>query len=135
MTPRANANDITNRILVEIPKRFPARVWRRNVGGGYPISAVKSAMSLMRGGRTQEAIELLIRTRPVMFGLSGEPDIDGLVGPDGRRIGIEIKAGRDKQRPDQQVCQRVWESHGAVYLIARDVEQALADLGRALESK
>jgi predicted RecB family endonuclease len=124
-----SANEITSLLLIEIPKRLPhVRVWRRNVGGGYPVAVVKTALSLLLRGQVEMATTTLKRARIVSFGVPGEPDIDGVAGPSGLRIGIEVKAGRDVQSPEQAVCQRVWESHGAVYIIARTVEQAIAEL-------
>jgi hypothetical protein len=60
--------------------------------------------------------------------LPGEADIDGIVGPHGRRLAIEVKAGRDKQSEAQRSFQKMIESHGGIYIIARDVEGALAEL-------
>ena len=123
------SNELTNRLLVSIPAALPnVRVWRRNVGAGYPSSVVRSALVQLHRGDIAGAIRTLSCARPVKFGLEGEPDLDGFAGPSGRRLGVEIKAGKDKQSEAQQVCQQVYERHGAVYLVARDVEQAIADL-------
>lgn len=131
-----NANEITNRLLVTIPERLPnVRVWRRNVGGGYPAAVVRTALGLLRRGQVQTAIDCLSRARIVHFGLPGEPDIDGLAGPDGRRIGIEVKAADDKQSTVQEICQEVYQRHGAVYLIAEeDVESAIEQLADRLRT-
>ena len=111
------ANEITAKLLVAIPAAIPTcRVWRRNTGGGYPVAAIKSVVRMLRAGQVTEAIVFLARTRIVLFGMPGEPDIDGIAGPHGRRIGIEVKAAGDNQSAEQKVCQEVWECHGAIYL-------------------
>jgi hypothetical protein len=131
-----NANTITALLLLEIPKRFPqVRVWRRNVGAGYPSGVVRQAIGMIRRGESQQAADLLARTRHVVFGKPGEPDIDGFAGPSGLRIGIEIKYGRDKQTDEQHVCERVWREHGAVYIVATDVDKALDQLGDELRKR
>ncbi len=119
------ANDLTRLLLVELPQRFPgARAWRRNTGGGYPIAVVQRALGLLRAGQVEAAIGFLATARPVSFGLSGEPDMDGFlpVGPAGVRLGLEVKTGRDRQRADQKVCEQVYTTGGCLYVLARDVE-------------
>lgn len=100
MTTRA----ITATLLCEIPLRFHARVWRRNV------------------------IAAKIGDRFIRSGLPGEADIDGILGPYGIWLSIEVKAGKDRQSEAQRTFQRMIEAHGGIYLIARDVESTLASL-------
>jgi len=123
------ANDLTVALILEIPKQFKgARVWRMNVGGAYPIQSIKAVQSALLRGDPKSALEILNRTRPLMFGgLPGIPDIDGILA-DGRRLGVEVKWGKDRQSEEQAVCQRVYEERGAVYIIARAVEQCLDEL-------
>lgn len=131
-----SSGTITALLLTEIPKRYPqCRVWRRNVGMGYSASAVKAAISMIRRGESQAAADLLACSRPVTFGKPGEPDIDGFAGPNGLRIGIEVKAGVDKQSDEQHACERVFREHGVVYIVARNVDDALAQLGEELQKR
>jgi hypothetical protein len=137
MTP--TANDLTKLLLLEIPRRLPgARAWRRNTGGGYPVATVQRALGMLRANQVQAAIAFLATARPVSFGLPGEPDVDGflpLLGPSGEpvgcRIGVEVKAGRDRQRDAQRVCQQVYERAGCIYVLAHDVERAIAEITAA----
>lgn len=124
-----NANDLTAALILAIPKEVKgARVWRMNVGGAYPIQAIQSVKSALIRGDAKAALELLTRARPLIFGgLGGLPDICGIL-PDGRWLGIEVKWGRDQQREDQKVCQRVFEERGAVYVIARDLDAAVREV-------
>lgn len=128
----SDANAITNHILLEIPKRFPgARAWRRNVGSGYGMDIVQRAIRALVAGRPTEALMTLRNTRPIRFGVPGEPDIDGWA-PDGRRIGIEVKAGRDVVSDDQMTFRTALLAAGGIHVIARDVEGALEDLRKQL---
>ena len=66
-------------------------------------------------GRTQ------IKGRWLQFGLKGQADITGIM-LGGRRVEIEVKVGRDKQKPDQKNYQSVIERMGGLYVLARSVD-------------
>lgn len=86
------------------------RLWRQNTGKGYPPGS----------------------SRLVTFGVPGQGDISGIVAPSGRRLEIECKSARGRQREDQEMFQRVIERFGGVYVLARsveDVDRALAACG------
>ena len=60
------------------------------------------------------------RGKPVgVIGTKGVPDVCGVLA-DGRFIGIEIKAGRDKQRPAQLDFENPCKITGAVCLLFTD---------------
>lgn len=123
-----SANDLTAILLVEIPKAVKgARAWRLNVGGAYPIQSIQPVIAALKRGDWRMALEMVVKVRPRMFGAVGLPDIDGIM-PDGRRLGVEVKWGKDTQSEQQKVCQKVYEDRGAVYIIARDVDLCLAEL-------
>lgn len=102
------ARKITNALLVEIPKRFPARVWRRNVGA-----------TLNKTGQL------------VRFGVPGEADITGIIRP-GIRLEIEVKAGRDRLTEAQDSFLAMVKLHGGIAIVAHDVEIALYDIEQDL---
>ena len=111
------ANAITASLLIEIPKQFPfIRVWRSN--------RVK-AMAIGRGGKP----------RLIDAGVDGQGDISGIIGGagSGRRIELEIKAGRDRLSEAQKNFRAMILTHGGVYIEARSVEDGLACLRRNLE--
>jgi hypothetical protein len=73
-----------------------------------------------------------VKGRFVRFGIPGQPDIQGLISPSGRYIGIEVKTKTGKQSDAQKTFQRVVESLGGIFILARsveDVDRALAELG------
>ena len=121
------ANDITRKILLTLPDRVPCRVWRRNVGAGYPSGPVHQAMRLLESNRASEALALLRRTRVVVFGLPGEADIDGIL-QGGRRLAVEVKAGADRVRPEQAGYQRMLELYGGLYVIAHTPEGCVDEI-------
>lgn len=126
----SETNDITARLLIEIPKRYRnVRVWRQNTGGGIGMSTVKQAIALLRTGRIAPAISLL-SSRPIKWGIEGCGDISGVIGPSGRRLEIEIKTPTDRQSTEQRSFELLMQTHGAVYLLGHDVNLCLDELGR-----
>jgi hypothetical protein len=70
--------------------------------------------------------------RLVTFGVPGTPDICGILAPQGRFVGVEVKSAAGRQRPEQAVFERMVRAMGGIYILARsldDVDQALAAEG------
>lgn len=112
------ANQITADLLIEIPKRFDATVWRNNR---------IDAMAIGRGGNL----------RRVSAGINGQGDITGIATinvmtpagalPAGLRVEIEVKAGKDRIRPSQMAFSFMITSRGGMYIVAHDVDGALQE--------
>jgi hypothetical protein len=136
------ANRLTAELLIAIPEAFPdtIRLWRSNTGGAVPMAVVRVACAMIRTGKIEAGIQML--QRPMKFGVLGGADLSGIMRRDvrlpyhsqrsinGVRLEIEVKAGADKQRPDQEAFQSMIESLGGVYIVARDVEGCLEELRR-----
>jgi hypothetical protein len=58
--------------------------------------------------------------RVIKIGNPGAPDIMGLWR--GRFIGIEVKSGAATQSNDQKLWQKMIETYGGVYIVARNLE-------------
>lgn len=100
------ANQITAALLIEIPRRYDARVWR------------------------QQSIVARYADRTVTAVPAGASDISGILGPTGRRIEIEVKAKKDRMRGQQPRWRDMIRAHGGIHIVARSVEQALEELER-----
>lgn len=125
-----SANELTKALLVRLPQAVPGlRCWRANTGGAYPIATIAPVKAALIRGDAKLALELITRAQPLRFGIPGLPDIDGIL-PDGRRLGVEVKWGKDRQSEEQAVCQEVFTKRGAVYVIARELEEAVGDVVR-----
>lgn len=110
----SEANEITANLLIKIPERFPnIRVWRNN--------RVK-AMAVGRGGKM----------RMISAGIDGQGDVSGLVGPTGRRLEVEVKAGDDKLNEDQIKFRKMILALGGIYVEARSAEGGLQLLEESL---
>jgi hypothetical protein len=109
-----SANEITAQILLGVSKRFNGQIilWRNNR---------IDAMAVGRGGKL----------RKVSAGINGQGDITGIM-PDGRRIEIEVKTGKDRQSDAQAAFAKMIVAHGGIYIVARDVNVCVDELGSLL---
>lgn len=95
---------IMQEILLKIGARVDVRVWRNNTG------SVK----------TQDG-------RFINFGLKGSADIIGLL-KGGRFLAIEVKSPTGRQSPDQKNFQKMIESFGGLYVLARCADDAVRSI-------
>ena len=98
-------HEIQQRILLAIGARRDIRVWRNQTG----------ALPDVRG-------------RLVRFGLVGSSDILGVMAPAGRILAIEVKSPTGRQTESQHNFQRMVESMGGLYILARSVEDVIRRL-------
>lgn len=73
------------------------------------------------------------KQKKIHYGRKGEPDIDGLIAPYGRRLGIECKTGSAELSEDQLRFREMYIKFGAIYIIARSVEQVKLELDGILK--
>lgn len=72
--------------------------------------------------------------RIVRVGVKGAADISGILRSKngfGLRLEIEVKTGSGRQSPDQKNFQRMIESLGGLYIVARSIQEALEFCDRA----
>lgn len=106
-TTPPTANEITTELLLRVSRELPdVWLWRNNRFVG-------------------EAVGSCGKKRHVSAGIDGQGDLSGVIGPNGRRIELEIKAeyanGRDRQSPVQQAFQKRMQAMGAVYLLVERI--------------
>lgn len=94
---------IQQRILLALGAHPACRIFRMNTG----------ALPDPRTGR-------LIR-----FGIPGMADILGILRPSGRFLAIEVKSAIGRQSTQQVAFQRMVESCGGLYVLARSVDDAV----------
>ena len=95
------------------------RIWRVNTGVGWFANGAPA--------RKADPGAYCVR-----FGVPGQADVSGLILPDGQRLEIETKARNGRQSDEQKRWQRIIESFGGIYVLARsvaDVDARLAALG------
>lgn len=86
-------------ILLAVGLRPDCRIWRNNTGVGRSLSG----------------------QRVIRFGLVGSADLLGIL-RGGRFLAVEVKTKRGRQSKAQRNFQRMIESMGGVYVLARDVQ-------------
>ena len=97
------AEAVLQRLILARLNLLPGvKVWRSNTGARQ-----------VAGGRV------------IRFGVRGQGDISG-VGPNGIRIEVEVKTATGRLTPDQLAFGELMKKHGAVYVVARSLEDALA---------
>ena len=87
------------------------RLWRANVGLAIPVSQVCD--------------DCRRRCRPVQFGVPGQADLTGIIGPVGRRLEVEVKSPTGSQSEKQRRFQQMVEMRGGLYAVVRSVDDAL----------
>lgn len=104
-----SSGQLTSNLLVEINRRYQPRclIFRLNVIAG-------------------KIDKRFVRSAP-----PGVADIIGAIR--NRAIAIEIKAGQDRMRKNQIDFRDSWIRAGGIHVVARSVEQAMADLEMALQ--
>lgn len=104
---------LTDEILYAVGRLPDVRIWRRNVGLATPWKAKD----------------------PIYYGIKGETDLDGIIYPNGQRLGIEVKTGRGKLEEDQIRWRAMILKFGGAYIQARSLEQVMEELERYRHGK
>jgi hypothetical protein len=112
---------IVNPTILAIAKAYPkARMWRQNTGVAVGWGVVQQALKTRDWG-------VLQRARPIRFGVNGQADISGIM-PNGRRLEVELKFGKGKQREEQEDFERMIRGAGGIYVVAKSPEEALMEI-------
>jgi|SRR5882672_5297394 len=67
----------------------------------------------------------------VTFGVGGPGGADLLGILDARPLAIEVKSATGRQSPEQRRFQVLWEARGGIYLMPRNVDEAVAQVSDA----
>jgi len=120
-------------VILEVAKSGMARVWPQETGTAYSIGSVKAGVAALKTGLS--IMDIFKYLKMISYGRKGSADISGIMVLDGRRLEIEIKTGTGRQEEDQKSFALMIEKHGGIYILARSVEQALADLKKSKQHK
>ena len=96
------------------------------------ILAAIGALPRVLAERSNTGCAVDARGRRVQFGVPGAPDIR--VTAAGRSLAIEVKTATGRQSPEQRRWQAAFERAGGVYVLARDVQTAVAAVRQALDT-
>lgn len=137
MTEPKSEKKIQHEVLLAVNRKYKNRVrlWRNNVGKGFGAWVVMKVMRLLQAGNSEQALQELKQSRPVMFGVNGSPDLQGFIQIYGLAVylGIEIKDHKGRQSDLQKNFEKMVNQFGGIYILARTVEGALEKLEHELQ--
>jgi hypothetical protein len=106
-------------VMLHLQKNYKGiRVWRFDVGMAYALHTVKDALQEYK--RTGSITQAMTKLQRITYGVNGFPDLAGIYY--GIFIGIEIKVGKDKQRKEQKIMEKVIKEAGGIYILLTDKE-------------
>ena len=112
---------IQNDTLVAVTALPDVMAWRNNTGQAWQGARISRAPGALV--KVERGMVILRDARPVSFGLSGSPDIIGVMA--GRFFGLEMKAITGRMEDSQPKFRRAFEAAGGLYGVPRSVEEAL----------
>lgn len=66
-------------------------------------------------------------------GMPGQPDIIAIASPSGRFVGIEVKTGTGRLSEAQKNWKAQAEARGALYIVARSVDEVIKELQNSIK--
>lgn len=99
-----------------------------------PVGQFVALTDLIRATNASSAIAALRAVRRQAIGVTGEADVQAVLPPYGRAVGVEVKVGRDTPRPAQLRWAEKFAEAGGIYVLAHfgDVDEAKARIMAAL---
>lgn len=140
--PSLSTNDLTNKLLLELPRRYPgSRLFRRQVGQFYGVGTVMAMRRALDQHSVEMAVKVLQQSRPITVGVPGEPDCMGwlkrpLAGEHvAITLGCEIKTGKDRLTTEQKLYRDMMQECGGLWFEVRELAQFWVDLRDTLRDR
>ena len=99
-----------------------------------PVGQFVALTDLIRATNAVAAVEALRKVRRQAIGVTGEADVQAILPPCGRAVGVEVKVGPDTPSSAQLHWAEKFTEVGGVYVLAHfgDPEEAKARIKAAL---
>ena len=99
-----------------------------------PVGQFVALTDLIRATNAASAIAALRAVRRQDIGVTGEADVQAILPPHGRAVGVEVKVGRDTPSDAQLHWAEKFAEAGGIYVLAHfgDPEEANARIRAAL---
>lgn len=128
-----NEHEVQNAILRALA-RSDLRAWRNNTGKAIPIATVRRMLCEVAAGKSPEAA--LTGARLLSFGIDGQADITGILGPEfgtyeGCRLEVEVKSKTGRLREEQKNFKAMISAMGGLAVVARSADEVLNALAAA----
>jgi len=129
---------LANKIVLDVQKEFgkDVRLFRQNAGQAWTKPAFKSGYAyqiLMRYKAAhigpEQCLSLLLgamSSRPIQMANKGAADWAGILGPNGKRLELEIKTDVGKPSKEQLNWGKMISNLGGIYGIARNSQEAIS---------
>lgn len=101
-----------------------------------PVGQFVALTDLIRATNTAGAIAALQAVRRQGIGVTGEADVQAILPPHGRAVGVEVKVRRDRPSAPQLHWAKKFAEAGGIYVLANfgDADEAKARIKAALHS-
>lgn len=109
---------IQARILAAIGSLPWLRIWRNNTGQawtGNKVEQIRCHTTISVG----PGDVVIRRAHPIRFGTPGSADLTGILSITGQRLEVEVKTPTGRQSTEQKNYQKMIETLGGVYVLAR----------------
>lgn len=99
-----------------------------------PVGQFVALTDLIRATNSAGAIAALRAVRRQRIGVTGEADVQAILPPHGRAVGVEVKVGRDSTSAAQLHWAEKFTEAGGIYVLAHfgDPDEAKARIRAAL---
>lgn len=99
-----------------------------------PVGQFVALTDLIRATNSAGALAALRGVRRQRIGVTGEADVQAVLPPHGRAVGVEVKVGLDTPSAAQLHWKEKYSEVGGIYVLARfgDVDEAKARIKGAL---
>lgn len=122
------ANELTKEIIRYLSLNGYV-VWRNNTVGIFDIKqAAQKLFSCKRISSVKHAISILKTCYRKSHDRKGAPDIIGYQKKTGRFIGVEVKAGKDKESIHQEQFRKQAVHAGAIHILARSLDDVIDNI-------
>lgn len=127
-------------IMLKVGSRPDVRIWRNNTGTAksrdgkrfvrFGMKGAGDLIGLMRVEKSK-ALDVLVRIAATVHRAEDLEILRRALQPTGRLLSIEAKTEVGRLSPEQKVFQRVIESFGGLYIVARSGDDAFAQVEAA----
>lgn len=129
MEIQVSESEVLTACLKHLGNRDGMRIWRQNTGNSRGIvERFARELKAMLPDYCRPIIDRCVRAhRPIAFGIPGQSDVGGARRPNGQILAVETKSETGRQSTEQKNYQRMIESLGGLYILARDVSDLYSE--------
>lgn len=120
LSEKARLNDI----LIAVTALDRTCAWRNNTGMAWQGHQRRARVG--ETVRVEPGMVILTGARTIRFGVAGSADIIGAHA--GHPLAVEVKDETGRQSEVQICFEQAWRKAGGIYVLARDVDEAIHEM-------